>query len=447
MINKKYFQFDINKCVGCHACVVACSIENKTSPDLQWREITSFNPSNYPDIPLFHYSLACNHCEDAPCMLNCPALAYSRDGITGAIIHHAEKCIGCKYCTWACPYDAPKFNPRTRIIEKCTFCNSRINEGLKPACANLCPTGALDFIESPLTIDNQNIPGFTEIGIKPSIKIIPPAKSSSGLICSEPQIIMKQELNTNQESKIELKHEWPLLIFTLTAALLVSAFTASIFTPLKLNSEFFAGAGIFVMFLSLFHLGRKLRAWRSMLNLKHSWLSREIFFFSLFWVFSSIYLFFFPGKILAHSAIVFGLLSLFSMDKVYHLAIQSTKFEIHSAHVFLSFFLFTAIFLGNNTAFLIMAFIKSGLYINRKLEMGKMKKNYRLFLTAWRLDMILSFPFIFWLFDFSNIFWWVFISVLIGEIIDRAEYYNELDIITPKKQIEMDLKHRKTLIG
>ena len=98
-------------------------------------------------------------------MENCPALAYTRDKKTGAVILHAEKCIGCKYCTWACPYDAPKFNPKTRIIEKCTFCNHRILDTLKPACANLCPTGALDFIEMPDNIENVDIPGFTEIGI------------------------------------------------------------------------------------------------------------------------------------------------------------------------------------------------------------------------------------------------------------------------------------------
>ena len=142
-MSRKSFLFDLNKCVGCHACVVACTIENQTLPETVWRDINSFNPSGNPDIPLFHYSLACNHCDDPPCLKNCPALAYSKDFITGAVIHFANKCIGCKYCTWACPYDAPKFNEKTRIIEKCTFCNHRIEEDLKPACANLCPTGAL----------------------------------------------------------------------------------------------------------------------------------------------------------------------------------------------------------------------------------------------------------------------------------------------------------------
>ena len=61
-----------------------------------------------------------------------------------------------------------------------------------------------------------------------------------------------------------------------------------------------------------------------------------------------------------------------------------------------------------------------------------------MFVSACRLDLIISFPLLFWIFDISNIFWWLFVSLLIGEMIDRGEYYDELDVITPKKQIEMD---------
>ena len=144
-MEKNIFIFDYNQCVGCHACVVACINENGFQEPKQWRNIHQSNNTHFPQLPLFYLSLACNHCADAPCLKNCPANAYSRDEKTGAVIHHSEKCIGCQYCTWACPYDAPKFNPKEGIIEKCTFCNNRIEENLKPACANLCPTGALDF--------------------------------------------------------------------------------------------------------------------------------------------------------------------------------------------------------------------------------------------------------------------------------------------------------------
>jgi Fe-S-cluster-containing dehydrogenase component len=432
------FHFNLNKCVGCHACVVACSIENKTLPGPQWREITSVNPMVYPGIPLFHYSLACNHCLDAPCMHNCPALAYSRDKNTGAIIHHPEKCIGCKYCTWACPYDAPKYNAKKGIIEKCTFCNHRIAESLKPSCANLCPTGALDFIDSPEISDNTGIPGFTEIGIRPSIKIVAPATGKPKLVVSEPPYFTLPNTRKKTRSKINVKHEWPLALFTLIAMLMVSYFTAGIFNKLTLNPILFLISGIVAMGLSSFHLGKKQRAWRAVFNLKNSWLSREIFFFMIFFGLGTGYLFHSPEEIMAQAAIVSGVLALFSIDKVYKLAVQPIKLEIHSAHVLLGFFLFAALFLENYYAFLLIVAIKTGLYIYRKLEMKKMGKKVRLFASAWRLDMLLSFPFIFWFFDFSYLQWWVFGSVLIGELIDRAEYYDELDIITPGKQIEKD---------
>jgi Fe-S-cluster-containing dehydrogenase component len=440
---KKCFEFNINKCVGCHACVVACSIENKTANDIQWREITSINPSGFPDIPLLHLSLACNHCTDAPCLKNCPALAYAFDKKSGAVIHHAKKCIGCKYCTWACPYDAPKFNSKSRIIEKCTFCNHRINELLKPACANLCPTGALDFIDAPEEYEYSGITGFTDIGIKPSIKLIPRHIEKLALVCSEPQYVEIFRETKKTASKIQLSHEWPLATFTLLATLLVSFFTAATFGRIDLNYLVFIISGISGMLLSLFHLGKKFRAWRSLLNLKGSWLSREIFFFMLFFGMACLFLLVIDEKYIAYLSIVFGVLALFSIDKVYELALQPIKLEIHSAHVLLSFFLFTSLFLGQYLAFSFIVILKASIYIYRKFEMRKNRINIRLMLSSFRLDMLISVPVLLWIFDISTIQWWLFASVLIGEIIDRAEYYDELDIITPKKQAEIDLKNFK----
>ncbi len=439
-IKQKSFQFTIDKCVGCQACVVACSIENQAIQSIPWREINTFNSNGYPDIPLFHFSLACNHCEDAPCMKNCPALAYSRDFSTGAIVHSGNKCIGCKYCTWACPYDAPKFNIKTRIIEKCTFCNNRIIDDLKPACANLCPTGALDFIDKPTDLLHQNIPGFTDIGIKPSIKIISPSKEKPKLVVSEFPTDIKLPTTAKKHSKISVTEEWPLILFTFLAMMLVSVFTSSVLGYTKPNPQVFVLSGIAGSVLSLLHLGKKLRAWRSMLNLKNSWLSREIFSFSLFLGLSMIYFFINNHIFIGYSVILLGVFSLISIDKVYKLAQQVILIEIHSAHVLLSFFLFTALFSEAYSAFIFIAIIKVILYTYRKIEMRNLKKNHRLLLSGLRIDMLVSFPIIFWLFGISNIFYWLTLSILIGEIIDRIEYYDELDIITPAKQMEIDLK-------
>ena len=438
-MKEKSFLFDINKCVGCHACLVACVIENKTLPETQWRQISSFNPMGFPDIPLLHFSLACNHCDNPPCLKNCPALAYSKDISTGIVHHIATKCIGCKYCTWACPYDAPKFNKRTRIIEKCTFCKHRFEDELKPACANHCPTGALDFIDKTEVFDNQGIPGFTNTGIQPSIKIIPVRKEKQQLVVSEIQDIPKIRTEYKKESKITLKSEWPLAIFTLIASILVSIFTAAVFFKLTTDPYIFLATALIGIVLSLFHLGKKFRAWRTILNLRNSWLSREILFFALFWVFRFVQCIVYQHNVIAYLGVICGILALISVDKVYKLAIQPTRVEVHSAHVVLTYLLFTALFSENYNTLIFIIAVKAGLYIYRKQFFKKHTKNQRLFLTAFRLDMIISFPFLFWFFDIPNLFWWLTASIAVGEIIDRCEYYDELDVITPKKQIEKDL--------
>ncbi len=115
------FVFDPDRCTGCQACELACSIENQLGPDRSWRGVLTFNERAWPGVPLFHLSLACNHCEEPACMHSCPALAYERDAATGAVLIRTELCIGCRYCSWACPYGAPQFEPEAGVMGKCTL--------------------------------------------------------------------------------------------------------------------------------------------------------------------------------------------------------------------------------------------------------------------------------------------------------------------------------------
>jgi Fe-S-cluster-containing dehydrogenase component len=151
---RKGFIFNHNKCVSCNSCSAACILENgwKVHP----RNIFTYNSNAEYLLPLIHLSLACSHCESAICMEGCPASAYSREDITGAIILDETKCIGCRYCQWTCPYDAPKFDAESKTIAKCNLCYSGLIEGRQPACSSACPTGALRF--EPLTEQNpENI--------------------------------------------------------------------------------------------------------------------------------------------------------------------------------------------------------------------------------------------------------------------------------------------------
>jgi Fe-S-cluster-containing dehydrogenase component/DMSO reductase anchor subunit len=443
------FIFDINKCVGCQACVLACSIENKTELPVLWRTVNTFNKFKYSSVPVFQHSLACNHCEEALCMKNCPTLAYSRNEITGAIIHNPEKCLGCKYCTWACPYDAPKFNNKTHIIEKCNFCNPRIEKGLLPACVNLCPTGALNFETENSNISNKSILGFSEIGIKPRIKIIPLRNENPPVLCKS-EIDIEKEKNFSleniiSEKKISAKKEIPLIIFTLLASLLTSFYGSKVFGGFSINITEFLILGISGMILSSLHLGRKLRAYRSIFNIKNSWLSREIFFFSAF-IFGVAFneFIFSDNKIISYIVALTGLLALFSIDMVYKVAVQKTKINVNSSSVFLTGILFCGILTQNYFIYLIIMVLKSGLYIYKNYyDFRNSKISFQIILKYFRLILLIIFSLVMVFSESGTLFWISFSAILLSEIIDRIEFYNELQILTPEIQMDIDLKENE----
>ncbi|NTV76002.1 MAG: 4Fe-4S binding protein, partial [Holophaga sp.] len=140
-MNARRFLFHAERCTGCEACVLGCWMENRAVQTLPWRAVHTSNPHRRPDLPVFHLSLACHHCDNPACLENCPADAYARDPATGAVTLRQEACMGCRYCTWACPHDAPKFSAATGTVEKCTFCPDRD----QPACVARCPVGALEM--------------------------------------------------------------------------------------------------------------------------------------------------------------------------------------------------------------------------------------------------------------------------------------------------------------
>ena len=282
----KGFIFDFSKCVGCHACLVACYNENHTTPPISWRQISSQNPIKVPLSGFINLSLACNHCDDAPCLKSCPAKAYTKDNQTNAIIHNPNHCIGCTFCTWACPFDAPKYNSNKGVVEKCNFCNDRLKEGLTPACTSACPTGALSFGDI-LIDDKSDAPGMTSRATKPRINFknqevknkIPTLDLAVSGYRKEGQY---DDLILNQ-TKIDTIKEWPLVFFTLISSVLVGWFFGLAFNN---NTEglryVYVLLGLIGMAISTLHLGKPMRAYRSIFNLRTSWLSREILFFILF---------------------------------------------------------------------------------------------------------------------------------------------------------------------
>lgn len=434
-MKKNAFIFNTNKCVGCMACVAGCSIENGTSLGVNWREVNCHNKIKHPSLPVFHFSLACNHCEDAPCMKNCPALAYTRDKETGAIIHHAEACIGCKYCTWACPYDAPKFNPTTSIVEKCNFCIDRISDGKQPACAQACPVGALSFGQEEVNEENHLTPGFVNMGIKPSIQLIPLREEHA-----KPQIENTDavEIDTEKlesylpksESKVTLDKEWTLVLFTLAVAALVSWQIAFLFGKAEMPLIPFAIISVLAIALTSLHIGKKFRMWRFILNLQGSWLSREIFSFSAFLGLTGLQIIT-ENSIFGYGAMVFGIFSLISVDMVYKFLKRKDDLRLHSGMVSLTAILFLA-WIGDYSILIELSLLaKACLYVWRKQSLRKQKLNYWPVVSILRL-LALFVPFL------SQMDLGIALAILfVGEIIDRSEFYYESDITTPEKELRI----------
>jgi Fe-S-cluster-containing dehydrogenase component len=206
---------NLDKCIGCEYCQRTCSATNDVLDDKPWNLVVEDQMENGQT---YFFSRPCLHCQDAPCVEVCPVQAtYHRED--GLVMMDYDRCIGCRYCEVACPYDARKFNWAERtdvnpyiptwgeaevprrprgVVEKCTFCVHRIDAGLAaglmpgvdrdatPACVNACPVGARVFgnLKDPNSkvsqaiANNPTIRLREELGTEPSVYYIPPAKEA-----------------------------------------------------------------------------------------------------------------------------------------------------------------------------------------------------------------------------------------------------------------------------
>jgi Fe-S-cluster-containing dehydrogenase component/formate-dependent nitrite reductase membrane component NrfD len=133
------FAIDLRKCIGCHACTIACKAEHEIPIGVNRCWVKTVEKGVFPDTRRFFFPVLCNQCDEAPCVRICPtnALVKRRDGIVDL---HGDSCIGCRACMEACPYDQLFIDPDTRTAEKCNFCANRVENRLLPACVIVCPT-------------------------------------------------------------------------------------------------------------------------------------------------------------------------------------------------------------------------------------------------------------------------------------------------------------------
>ncbi|OZI60486.1 4Fe-4S dicluster domain-containing protein [Bordetella genomosp. 11] len=157
---------DLNVCVGCHACVTSCkewntsgeagSLADERAYDADpsgnfFNRVQTYEAGEFPLTDTIHFPKSCLHCEDPPCVPVCPTGASYKRESDGLVLVDYDKCIGCNYCAWACPYGARELDPQRKEMTKCTLCSDRIdNQALperdrKPACVLACPTSARLF--------------------------------------------------------------------------------------------------------------------------------------------------------------------------------------------------------------------------------------------------------------------------------------------------------------
>ncbi len=206
---------DLDRCMGCRSCMVACKVENNTPQGIFWMHVFRFEEGEYPDVRVRFMPRPCMQCENPPCVEACPTEArYMRED--GLVATDYEKCEGIRYCVAACPYGVNYFNwqePRqryylnweeatelqpitgglvppyknpeldqpygkeerhiagggykVRVIEKCTFCVHRVEKGLTVACAANCPVTAIAFGD----LDNPDSDVSRIIQVKPTYRL------------------------------------------------------------------------------------------------------------------------------------------------------------------------------------------------------------------------------------------------------------------------------------
>jgi Fe-S-cluster-containing dehydrogenase component len=137
------FHVDMRKCIGCKCCVVACNEQNGNPAPINWRRVSEIEGGWYPRAERSYLSIGCHHCLEPTCLKGCPVDAYKKDATTGLVLHSADACIGCQYCTWNCSYGVPQYNPERGVVGKCDMCHGRLGLGQAPACVSACPSGAI----------------------------------------------------------------------------------------------------------------------------------------------------------------------------------------------------------------------------------------------------------------------------------------------------------------
>jgi formate dehydrogenase iron-sulfur subunit len=278
------FEVDLDACSGCKACVTACHNLNGLDEGETWRAVGLLHGGSDAAPVRQIVTSACHHCLDPACMNGCPVKAYEKDPITGIVKHLDDQCIGCQYCTFTCPYEVPQYSAKRGIVRKCDMCSGRLAAGEAPACVQGCPTEAIAIrvIDQRQALEDARGDAFLPGTPSPAITI-------PTTVYRTAQPPPRNLLPADFYSVRPAHQHVPLVIMLVLTQLSVGAFVVDeiaryVFAAPLQPAHALAAlvVGLAALAASIFHLGRPLYAFRAVLGLRTSWMSREIVAFGAF---------------------------------------------------------------------------------------------------------------------------------------------------------------------
>lgn len=419
------FFFDPERCTGCQACRLACDFANGENRNLEWRKLFSFNPRRHPHYEVRHFSLACNHCDDPACLRACPAAAYSRDPTTGAVLLDEERCLGCRYCAWVCPYAAPRFDTGRGLMTKCTFCTPRLAAGRQPACTEVCPTGALALGTHAADSPAPRAPGLPPSHLGPALAVPEGAHPGPPAMVPEPHRAAPLPWQPVPPPAIRPAAEWTLVILTLVLPLMAAWFMAGLLIPARAPHPVpFLVLGIGALVLSGLHLGRPTRAWRSVAGWRTSWLSLEILAAGAFLGVAGAALLFpsATGAPVGWLAAALGVVALLAVDGVYGAVPRLTPAGWHGGEAMLTGGLFLGLGLSLGPLTVVVVVVK-GLLAARRAVRGWRGVAIPWFSLRLALLAVVCLPGMPWAAAMA--------LAAAGELIERISFYAVLEPASP----------------
>ena len=295
------FEVDLDRCSGCKACVTACHALNGLDEHETWRDVGLLLGGTTSLPVIQHVTTACHHCLEPACAIACPVDAYAKHPVTGIVRHLDDQCFGCQYCTLACPYDVPKYHAEKGIVRKCDMCSDRLAVGEAPACVQACPHEAIRIrtVATQQVIDDCESQQFLPGAPEPQFTLPTTLYKTARVF---PRNLIPADYHT---PKREHAH-WSLIWMLVLTQLSVGAFVAEFWLTSQLGSLLSASntnvvslgsvpgltalaLGLIALGAATLHLGRPHLAFRAIIGLRHSWLSREIVAFGLFAKLAALY--------------------------------------------------------------------------------------------------------------------------------------------------------------